>query len=159
MGRKKATPAPETSTTNEKTVTLAGAVEAALSTLGAEAETPAVKQWIAANRPTIDVTAPSFQSTLSIKRKKARGGAAPARGRGGRRKGAASTAGAAARFTASADPTLSDLLRAKEAAEAQGGVAGLLRAVETVKAAAEKVGGIDNLARSLAALRQLSRGK
>src|SRR5829696_6939104 len=164
MGRKKATAAPETTATqtNGKAVTLAGAVETALSTLGAEAETPAVKQWVAANYPTVDVNAPSFQSTLSVKRKKARGGVSSrgnGREKGGRRKSATRAGGTTgatpvARTSAStaAEPTLSDLLRAKEAADAQGGVEGLLRAVETVRAAADRVGGLEKLSRSLEAL-------
>src|SRR5829696_3637227 len=156
MGRKKATAAPETTATqtNGKAVTLAGAVETALSTLGAEAETAAIRQWVAANYPTVDINAPSFQSTLSAKRKKARGGSP--RRKGGKPTGAARTgatgAPPAARQSTTAEPTLSDLLRAKEAADAQGGVEGLLRAVETVRGAAEKVGGLEKLSRSLEAL-------
>jgi hypothetical protein len=165
MGRKKAAPAPEATATqtNGKAVTLAGAVESALSTLGAEAETPAVRQWVSANYPTVDVNAPSFQSTLSVKRKKARGGVSSrgnGRKKGGRREGATRTAATrttpVARTSTAPEPTLSDLLRAKEAADAQGGVEGLLKAVETVRAAAERVGGLENLSRSLEALRQLA---
>src|SRR5262245_55612027 len=123
MGRKKRAAGPEApaARANGKPVTLAGAVEAALSALGPEAETPAVRQWITSNYPTIDVSAPSFQSTLSVKRKKARGGAVNKErgGQGARRKAAT---GAQRGAGAAAEPTLSDLLRAKEAADAQGGV-------------------------------------
>src|SRR5262245_53939399 len=86
MGRKKAskpagaapsaepTPAATQSNAKVEAPTLAGAIAHALKTLGAEAETVEVKNWIVQNYPGVDVNAPSWQSTLSVKRKAARGG-------------------------------------------------------------------------------------
>jgi hypothetical protein len=140
--------------------TLSGAIVKALETMGADAETPAVKAWITQNYPGFDVGAASFQSTLSLKRKAAREGdattprkkaAAPASKPGPKPKPVA--------VVASAEPTLSDLLRVKEAADGQGGVDALLKAVQSVRVVADQVGGIDKLAASLEALQKLGGGK
>src|SRR5262245_46480526 len=74
MGRKKSKgvgePAAEQTNGKDKGPTLAGAIQTALNTLGVEAETAKIRDWVQKNYPTLDVNAPSFQSTLSIKRKK-----------------------------------------------------------------------------------------
>jgi hypothetical protein len=141
--------------------TLSGAIVKALETMGADAETPAVKEWITQNYPGFDVGAASFQSTLSLKRKAAREGDAKAS-----RKKAAAPAGSKpgqkpkpVAVVTSAEPTLSDLLRVKEAADSQGGVDALLKAVQSVRVVADQVGGVDKLAASLEALQKLGGGK
>src|SRR5262249_12653434 len=114
-------------------------IQSALQTIGVEAETGKVREWVRENCPGVNVGAASFQSTLSVKRKALRGSAAPGKKR--------------RRATRSAsEPTLTGLMRVKRAAEAQGGVEAILKTVQSVRGLADHVGGIDGLERCLEAL-------
>ena len=57
------------------------------------------------------------------------------------------------------EPTLTDLLRVKAAAEGKGGVDSLLSAVQSVRGVADQVGGITKLAECLEALQRLGTAK
>jgi hypothetical protein len=138
MGRKKKQEVTQQNG-NGSAPTLAGAIQSALQTIGVEAETGKVREWVRQNCPGVNVGAASFQSTLSVKRKALRGSAAP----GKKRRRAARSA---------SEPTLTDLMRVKRAAESQGGVESLLKTVQSVRGLADQVGGIDGLERCLEAL-------
>jgi hypothetical protein len=153
MGRKKIA-APESDA-----MTLSGAIVKALETIGTEAATAAVKEWIGAQYPGVDTAASSFQTTLSLKRKKLRGGAsAKPKTRKTRvaKPVAEKKAPKAASGAASSEPTLTDLLKIKGFADEQGGVEGLLKAVQAVRAVADQVGGLEKLSGCLEALQKLS---
>jgi hypothetical protein len=153
MGRKKIA-APESAPP-----TLSGAIVKALDTIGAEAATAAVKEWIGAQYPGVKTDVASFQSTLSVKRKKLRGGA-PAKTK--TRKPRMAKAAAPVKTpipsagSAKTEPTLTDLLKVKIVADEQGGVEGLLKAVQAVRNVAHQVGGLEKLLGCLEALQQLS---
>ena len=138
MGRKKKQEATQRNG-NGSAPTLAGAIQSALQTIGVEAESDKVREWVRQNCPGVNVGAASFQSTLSVKRKALRGSAAPGKKRRRATRGAS-------------EPTLTGLMRVKRAAEAQGGVEALLKTVQSVRGLADQVGGIDGLERCLKAL-------
>jgi hypothetical protein len=143
-------------------MTLSGVIVKALETIGTEATTAAVKEWIGVHYPGVKTDVASFQSTLSVKRKKLRGGAsARPKTRKPRMKKAVAprkppktTAG-----PATSQLTLADLLKIKAVADEQGGVEGLLKAVQAVRAVADQVGGLEKLLGCLEVLQKLSGGK
>jgi hypothetical protein len=153
MGRKKIA-APESDA-----MTLSGAIVKALETIGTEAATAAVKEWIGAQYPGVDTAASSFQTTLSLKRKKLRGGA-PAKLKTRKPRKAKTIAPVKAPKATSGptspEPTLTDLLKVKAVADEQGGVEGMLKAVQAVRAVANQVGGVEKLSGCLEALQKLS---
>ena len=147
MGKKKKQEAaPEVPQVNGKQngPTLAGAIQSALQTIGVDAETTKVREWVRRNCPGVNVEAASFGSTLSVKRKALRESAGPGKPARGKKRGRSARA--------AAEPTLKDLMRVKLAAEGQGGVEALLKTVQSVRGLADQVGGIDGLERCLEAL-------
>ena len=139
--------------------TLSGAIVKALETIGTEAKTAAVKEWIGVQYPGVKTDVASFDSTLSVKRKKLRGGA-PAITKTRKPRVAKPIAEVkaprAGSGPAASEPTLTDLLKVKTVADEQGGVEGLLKAVQAVRAVADKVGGLEKLSGCLEALQKLS---
>jgi hypothetical protein len=142
--------------------TLSGAIVKALETIGTDATTAAVREWIGVHYPGVDTAASSFQTTLSVKRKKLRGGAPAKKKTRKTRKAKAIPPVKATRAVAgpaSPEPTLTYLLKVKTVADEQGGVEGLLKAVRAVRAVADQVGGLEKLSRCLEALQKLSGAK
>jgi hypothetical protein len=153
MGRKKIVAA------ESAAPTLSGAIVKALETIGTDAATSAVKEWIGVQYPGVDLGASSFQTTLSLKRKKLRGGV-PAKPKTRKprlaKPVAVVKAPRAASGPASTEPTLTDLLKVKTVSDEQGGIEGLLKAVQAVRAVANQVGGLEKLSGCLEALQKLS---
>jgi hypothetical protein len=152
MGRKKI------AASESAAMTLSGVIVKALETIGTEAATAAVKEWIGAQYPGVKTDVASFQSTLSVKRKKLRGGA-PAKPKTRKPRMAKAVVPGKPPKTiagpASSEPTLSDLLKVKAVADEQGGVDGLLTAVQAVRNVAAQVGGLEKLSGCLEALKKL----
>jgi hypothetical protein len=122
------------------------AIQKALEALGADAETDAVKDYIAKNYNGVDTSTPSFTSALSTKRKKLKAGGGSTGGRGKGRKATTTapkpplqgsgTAKASVVASANGLQVVSDFVgmarAVKEVSDKVGGKAALLKLAELI---------------------------
>jgi hypothetical protein len=116
-------------------VPLTNAIRAALADLGIHATKPKVKEWITRVYPTVSYKDSTFNSSLSSIRKKLKGDHDDVDG----------------------EPTVNDLLRVKEMADAIGGVDQVVSLLDKVDSFAKKVGGLGRLRQCLAGLKKLGK--
>jgi hypothetical protein len=112
---------------------LAVILRSAVADLGVQATPAKVKDWINSHYPTLCFKDSTFNSSLSSIRKKFK----------------ADTDGL------NGEPTVNDLLKVKEMADADGGIAGLVALLDKVDTLAKKVGGIARLRQCITGLQKL----
>jgi hypothetical protein len=129
--RQEPTPTPPT-----PPITLAAAIRQALDERGIDADKSAVERWLEARYPTLEYKECTFNATLSSIRMKLRD---------------------ARPVASAADPSVHELLRAKEVAGSMGGVEALLGLIHQLESVAARVGGVARLRECLEALLKLER--
>ncbi len=112
---------------------LAEAIRSAICDLGVYASPPKVKEWITRYHPALHFKDSTFNSSLSSIRKKLR----------------------TDNDSPNGEPTVHDLLRVKEIADANGGLTELVALLEKVDTLANKVGGIGRLRQCITGLQKL----
>jgi hypothetical protein len=112
---------------------LAEVIRSAICDLGVYASPSKVKEWIAKYHPTLRFKESTFNSSLSSIRKKFKADSDSPNG----------------------EPTVNDLLRVKEIADTNGGIAELVALLEKLDTLASKVGGIGRLRQCITGLQKL----